>query len=74
MFETENKMGGLSLLYDSPSIDSVLNWGKSFYKDRKLSITISVNGIRHFVRDTSTELYQYPSCIIQENKRYKVYG
>ena len=74
MFSLENKMGGLELLYETPDIDAILKWGIAFYKDKKLYISSPVNGRRYFVSDTKNDSYQYPSIIIQENKRYKVYG
>lgn len=74
MFENENKMGGLKLLYDSPDINAILNWGKTFYRDHTIKITNPKDGIRFFIRETRQSLYQYSSFIIQENKRYKIYG
>lgn len=74
MFDNENKMGGLRLLYDSPDIDLILKWGKSYYKDNKIFITTPKDGTRFFMRESPHGLYQYSSFIIQENKRYKIYG
>lgn len=74
MFIDENKMKGLSLLYESPNIESVLNWGKTFYRNNNIFVTIPIDGSRHFEVDLVSDHYQYPSLIIQENKRYKVYG
>ena len=74
MFDSENKMGGLTLLYTSADINAVLKWAQTFYKDKKVYITSPLNGLRYFKKNVKDDNYEYPSIIIQENKRYKVYG
>ena len=74
MFDTENKMRGLTLLYTSADIDAILKWGKEFYKNKTLSISPPVDGVRFFVKNHGSINYKYSSIVIQENKKYKVYG
>ena len=70
MFIDENKMGGLKLLFESANIDIVTEWGRAFYGQNTVFITRPEDGARFFVEGNN----HYSSLIIQENKRYKVYG
>lgn len=70
MFNDENKMNGLSLLYESPNIDIIKNWLENHYKSN-INISKPDNGIRYILDSNNN---QFSSIIIQENKKYKIYG
>lgn len=74
MFKDENRMGGLKSLFTSANIESVEEWGKKLHDDSTIKITKPVDGLRHFEGSDSDSKIQYSEVILQENRRYTVYG
>lgn len=71
MFNDENKMGGLHLLYESSDIESIKSWLYIRLNDTGISISKPNSGIRNIYNNKNIQL---PEIIIQENKKYKIYG